>query len=204
MDSTKTRIRPQQIKGIPGKVVKLASGVYHSLALLESGEVYGWGLNIEGQLGDKTRKARKRPQPIKGFPGKVIDITAGAYHSMALLESGEVYAWGRNSRYELGDGTSLNKLSPQLVKTLPDKVVSIAAGYYHSLALLNGGEVYGWGSNYDGRLGDGKLLEVHLPRIICIVEKRILLSPFGKGGRAVGYGELEIKFRELLSQAFIL
>ena len=64
----------------------------------------------------------------------------------------------------------------------------------HSLAVLDDGKVYSWGRNDYGQLGDGKFVEVLIPSIITMSDKTILLSAFGKGGRAVGFTELEKKF----------
>ena len=248
---TKKRKRPQLIKNIPDKVIKISAGDFHSLALLETGKVYGWGLNGDGQLGDGSTKKSSRPQLMKTIPGKVVDIATGTYHSLVLLESGKVYGWGRNGFGQLGDGTNKDRNLPQLITSLPSKVVGIAAGDNHSLAVLKSGKVYGWGCNIYDQLGDGTahnrkrpqvidfiqgkvvalagsyqhslaLLEngkvcgwgengkgqlgndlprdVPFPHLVSNIDKRILLCPFGKGGRAIGFTELENKYRELLNQ----
>ena len=202
--TTKDQKHPQLIKALPGKAIALAAGGEFSLALLESGEVYNWGRNNYGQLGDGTTKDQKHPQLIKALPGKAIAIAAGAFHSLVLLESGKVYNWGRNNYGQLGDDTTELLKRPQLIKALPAKVVGIAAGTFHSLVLLENGVVYGWGWNGYGQIGGGKNFNQSIlsPGIISNVERRILLSPFGKGGKALGFNELEKTFRELLGQEF--
>ena len=196
---------PRLIKALPGKVVGLAAGANSSLALLDSGDVYSWGSNEYSQLRVETTKNLYHPQLIKNIPGRVVAICSGYTHSMALLDTGEVYGWGRNEFYQLGNGTTKNNLLPQLILAVnPVKVVSIAAGNFHSLALLKNGDVYGWGQNDVGQLGNSKSKYEIYPHIISKINKNILLSPFGRGGRVVGYTELEKKFRELLAQAFRL
>ena len=165
------------------------------MALLKSGIIYGWGSNNEGQLGDVNNTVRNRPTLIKGNPGRVIGLSTGDYHILALLESGKVYGWGRNSEGQLGNGNTRESNRPQLIEAIPDKVVAISAGEYHSLALLESGEVYGWGRNSAGQLGGDIYLPVLYPRIIQKMDQRMMFSPFGKGGKAVGFNELEKKFQ---------
>ena len=201
---TEEKRRSIAITGITGKVVKISAGSIHSLAVTESGEVYGWGNNEYGQLGDGTTETKVLPQLKVDIPGKVIGVAAGIFHTLALLESGEVYGWGNNEYGQIGNGTHQEVNGPQLIFTLPEKVVAIAAGSFHSLALLERGEVYGWGWNGNGQLGGGKIKSVLFPRKISKLNKRILYSPFGKGGRAISFTELEKIFRKLLSQEISL
>ena len=79
-------------------------------------------------LGNGTDQINASPQVIKGIPGRVVGIAAGHYHSLAFLESGEVYGWGWNGNGQLGDGTTEDKIYPQLNKTIPGKVIGLSAG----------------------------------------------------------------------------
>ena len=84
-------------------------------------------------------------------------ITAGDYHSLALTEAGELYAWGNNGAGQLGDGTRIHRAIPTRITALPPTttVTEIAAGNYASLGLTSDGMLYGWGSSQRGRLGLG-------------------------------------------------
>jgi alpha-tubulin suppressor-like RCC1 family protein len=77
---------------------------------------------------------------------------------IALLENGDVYAWGKNDMGEVGNGGCSHIYSPYKV-AMPidsgDRVISINAGYEHSTALSASGKLYSWGNQLDGRLGDG-------------------------------------------------
>ena len=84
----------------------------------------------------------------------VQQVAAGENHTCALLNSGEVYCWGRNDSGQLGDGTTSERLTPVAVSELSG-VTAITAGYSHTCALLIGGEVRCWGYNGRGQLGDG-------------------------------------------------
>jgi alpha-tubulin suppressor-like RCC1 family protein len=86
----------------------------------------------------------------KGF----IQVDCGKYHSLALKCDGTVWAWGDNSKGQLGNGTTNNSYFPILIKDLKE-IVSISAGRFgHNLALDSYGYVWGWGSNSDNYLSD--------------------------------------------------
>jgi alpha-tubulin suppressor-like RCC1 family protein len=78
-------------------------GVNHSLALTQSGEVYGWGCNEFGQIGCGDNNVKVMPTKVTGLnENKIKMISCGENHSLALTESGCVYSWGDNSRGALG------------------------------------------------------------------------------------------------------
>jgi alpha-tubulin suppressor-like RCC1 family protein len=115
------------------------------------------GGNSYGQLGLGDIKERLTPTRVPGLTG-VKAIAAGGDHSLALTESGEVYAWGGNSYGQLGLGDGKDRLTPTKVPGLTG-VKAIAAGGDHSLALTEAGEVYAWGGNSYGQLGLGDIKE---------------------------------------------
>jgi alpha-tubulin suppressor-like RCC1 family protein len=129
--------------GLPLRgVVAIAAGVNHALALLENGEVVGWGDNEKGELGPKSEAVcGKIPcdmaaKPIPGLTrgGKVTQISAGLKYSLAL-SGGKVYAIGRDEHGELGNGNTTNSPVPQLVKGV-ENATSISAGGGHAVAVL--------------------------------------------------------------------
>jgi hypothetical protein len=156
-------------------VVTVAAGEQFSLALLEDGTVRSWGNNLHGKLGDGTMTTRNTPVPVKGVGavgmlGDVISVRAGEDHSLALLESGEVRAWGSNGRGQLGDGTTTRRLTPVPV-AFEDGLsltgaTSVAAGWSHSAALLTDGSVLAWGANFYGELGDGTTQQRRRPTAV--------------------------------------
>jgi alpha-tubulin suppressor-like RCC1 family protein len=147
-------------------VVAIAAGVNHNLALCSDGTVVAWGRNTSGQLGDDSTTQRSVPVAVNTAPGsalrdkKVVAISGGGGHSLALCADGTVAAWGYNADGELGDNSNSDRHIPVAVNTASasalqgQTVVAIAAGGQHSLALCSDGTVAVWGWNGWGQLGN--------------------------------------------------
>ena len=144
-------------------------------APLPAGTAYAWGANFDGQLGDGTTTGRTTPVPVHLPAGTYTAVAAGEFHSLALAQDGHVLSWGNNQFGQLGDGTTVNRTTPDQV-SLPAGVTvkAIAAGAYQSLALASDGRVFAWGGNQYGQLGDGTTANsptpaaVHLPAGTCV------------------------------------
>jgi alpha-tubulin suppressor-like RCC1 family protein len=159
------------LPGVTGPVIKAAAGGRHSLALTASGQLYAFGNNRQGELGSAIGEGGENysfsnPTPrlvkLPGASGPVAQIAAGAYFSLAATFTGQLYAFGENSEGQLGNTTNLNCFllcanpTPALV-TLPGEVgpvIQIAAGYGYSLALTSSGQLYAFGENCCGELGN--------------------------------------------------
>ncbi|MBF0487186.1 MAG: hypothetical protein HQK98_03410 [Nitrospirae bacterium] len=141
-------------------VTAISAGNEFSVAL-KSGNVYSWGYNNYGQLGNSSTTSYSYPVQATGVSG-VTAISAGAYHTLALDSSGNVWAWGRNNNGQLGDGTTTDRHVPTKITTLTS-VIAIAAGGYHSVALKSDGTVWAWGSGGYGQLGDGLATASNVP-----------------------------------------
>jgi alpha-tubulin suppressor-like RCC1 family protein len=146
------------------RVIAIAAGYYHSLALCTDGTVAAWGSNQYGQLGDgSTVSMSSVPVAISTtgvLAGKsVVAIAAGSYHNLALCSDGTVVSWGRSDSGQLGDGTTTFSRVPVNVSTagvLAGKtVVRVKAGDTMSLVLCSDGSLASWGARAYGQLGDG-------------------------------------------------
>ena len=112
------------------------------------------GDNSYGQAGNGTMDAgtfAAATQPV-GAPAYTA-ISSGGRHSLAIGYDGTLYAWGDNSRGQVGDGTYVDKDTP--TATFIHDAVACAAGGQHSLVLRSDGQVYAWGDNTVGELGVG-------------------------------------------------
>jgi alpha-tubulin suppressor-like RCC1 family protein len=143
-------------------VLVMPSLALSTRAQAAGGTVQAWGYNTFGQLGNGTTSNSSRPGPVSGLSG-VVGIASGDIHSLALLSDGTLRAWGDNSNGQLGIGNNTGPEScggtPCSKTAIPvigaSGVVAMAAGDFHSLALLNNGTVLAWGENSVGQLGDG-------------------------------------------------
>ena len=145
---------PGPVLGLTG-VRKASSVSGFCLALREDGTVWAWGNNSHGQLGDTTTVNRSMAAPVDGLSG-VVEVGTGPAHSLVLKEDGTVWAWGKNDFGQLGDGSTQDRSAPVQVNGLSG-VVKIFGGrdQSFSLALTDLGEVWAWGQNQHGQLGDG-------------------------------------------------
>ena len=149
---------PGAVSGLSG-ATRIAGGNDHSLALLSDGTVRAWGDESSGAVGDgSTAGVQSAPVSVGGVSGATA-ISAGDYHSLALLADGTVMAWGENNEGELGNGTPTTTGchcidTPAPVSGLSN-VVAISSGYAHNVALLANGTVMAWGFNGNGELGTG-------------------------------------------------
>jgi len=149
----------------PMEVKKLAAGGFHTCALLLEGDLKCWGRNNVGQLGlghTNTIGDDELPSSIStlNIGAKVKDISAGAFHTCALLESGDVKCWGQNTSGQLGLGHTDTigddeDLSSIASVPLKDKATKIYSGFTYNCALLENKNVQCWGDNSFGQLGLG-------------------------------------------------
>ncbi len=130
---------------LPAGAEKIVGGAFQEV-ILDDGAVLTCGHDL---VGDATS-----PIGVPGLSSGAVDVAAGFFHALAVLDDGTIRAWGINSNGQLGDGTTTNSPSPVPVVGLSD-AVAVAAGSDHSLALLGDGTVVAWGSNFHGELGNG-------------------------------------------------
>lgn len=148
-------------------VVKV--GGYHKCAIANTGDVYCWGDNTFGQLGDGTTERRAVPTRV-ALDVPAVELALGPNHTCAVDSSGRAWCWGMDRFGQLGFSPSKScrlpcALRPQTVNTTA-RFVKIAAGGYdragdgaegygHTCAVAVGGEAYCWGWNFYAQLGDG-------------------------------------------------
>ena len=144
---------------------QVAAGGAHTLAIGSNGILYSWGRNDHGQLGDGTTTDRYKPQPVSnpdtGQSFKVVHISAGAFDSAAIDNQGRVYTWGcENNNYNSTIFSTASK-TPTAAKdpshpsqTL--RAVQVSVKWSFILALDEDGNVYAWGYNTNGQLGNGQ------------------------------------------------
>jgi alpha-tubulin suppressor-like RCC1 family protein len=132
----------------------IKSGLWHSCGLTTAGAAYCWGENEFGQLGTGV-EGDGTNAPVEVIGGHVFtQIDVRASHTCALEASGAVWCWGRNETGAVGDG-SVSHGAPTPVKVDTDvPFVQIVTGIWHSCGRTGAGDVWCWGLNDSGQLGD--------------------------------------------------
>ncbi|XP_008550734.2 X-linked retinitis pigmentosa GTPase regulator [Microplitis demolitor] len=150
---------------VGSKILQIAAGSHHSLALTIDGDVLAWGSNLEGQLGlPGTSGLINKPTKVN-LPEPVKQISAGYYHSAFLTKSGVIYICGEAESGKLGIALDFRtQIAPKQMQ-LPVSVISVACGGHHTLLLGENGDIYCTGSNASGQLGMGtNITEIQTPK----------------------------------------
>ncbi len=133
-------------------------GAVHSAALTADGRVYTWGLNGVHQLRGSVALGAAVNRPIAvPLSAPILDLACGDLHCLALAGDGRVFAWGGNFQGQVGNGNTSDFVATPVEVTGPHwsrRVLGIAAGGSHSLAYDLAGNVWAWGQNTSGQLGD--------------------------------------------------
>ncbi|KAL1660141.1 regulator of chromosome condensation 1/beta-lactamase-inhibitor protein II [Schizophyllum commune] len=169
--------------------VLIGAGMYHSFAVTEKGDVYGWGLNTMGQTGTGYYRPSDSevvlPKPVIGLHpddldgARVIKIVGGEHHTLFLTSDGRVFACGRSNVGQLGlpddheafqDREDSDFVDVPVQVPMPDEhdddpVVDISCGPHSNMAVTRDGALYSWGQGTQGELGVPDV-EVRTPRQI--------------------------------------
>lgn len=178
--------------GLPAGTVDLQGGTDFTVALTLRGQVFTWGGNSWGQLGDGTTTSRFTPHQVvlRGNP-HITSIAVGEDHVVALSRAGSVYAWGRNDLGQAGVGQLSDRaLLPISVKVPGSgKVTAIATGNACSLAIYSDGAVYAWGHATPlGEAAPTSGLGATLGGVGAVLQAQRLSLPSGVTAHAVDAG----------------
>ena len=155
-------------------VERVSVGTWFGCALRTSGEIRCWGDNTTGSIGngrpDPTRYQEPSPVPILAPEGTTFtDVSAAIFgaHACALTSGGLVMCWGSGSSGQIGYGGSMSQWNEPVpvgpIGAALDDVTGITTGTQHSCAIRSGHEVWCWGDNEFGQLGDGTLENRYSP-----------------------------------------
>jgi hypothetical protein len=175
--------------GLSTKIVSVAAGADHNLAVDENGGVWVWGRNSYGQLGKGTRTAAERiPSKLVGVAARAV--ATGFSHSLILETSGKVRGFGRNNCGQTGQSaTSSVVLVPTLIAGLND-IQLLAAGTDSSFAIDQAGQLRSWGYNAYGELLLGYASPSSSPSLYVPTPSPIATNVFNVAGG--GYSTLAV------------
>jgi alpha-tubulin suppressor-like RCC1 family protein len=130
--------------------------------------LFAWGGNTNGRLGDGTTTSRCSPVREISSATDWCQVSINELHSTAIKTTGELWVWGTNTNGRLGDGTATNRCSPVREICSATDWCQVSAGWCHTAAVKTSGELWTWGRNNCGQLGDGTLTDICSPiREIC-------------------------------------
>lgn len=136
---------------------RIYTGFWHSGALNSNGDLYCWGSNSWGEIGNDTKEMQLTPAKILN---SVASISMGGTHSSAVTINGDLYCWGDNQYGQVGNGTKIDQITP--TKVLED-VVYASMGRNYSSAITANGDLYCWGRNEYGQVGNGTKIDQITP-----------------------------------------
>ncbi|MGN1481187.1 carboxypeptidase regulatory-like domain-containing protein [Porcipelethomonas sp.] len=150
-------------------IVSVSAGVNHYAAIDKDGNLWMWGDNSYGQLGDGTTTSSDKPIKILE---NVAQVSLGYNYSGAVTEDGSLYMWGQNNEGQIGDGSKTNCLTPKKIMTGMKSVISNKCGWYstnlhaYTMAITKDGTLLTWGDNTIGQLGDGTSIDRLTPTAV--------------------------------------
>ena len=157
----------------PTLIRKIALGSSFAIILDKEGDIWSWGFNEHGCIGQgQNKRVSKIPMKVTmpdGSDDKFEDVVIGENHVLALTTSGVMFAWGDNSFKQIGVGTKegTKVWTPMKVSFPGDPDIYRAyASLNSSFALSDEGKVYAWGGNGDGQLGLSSLVDIEVPKLI--------------------------------------
>jgi len=151
----------------------IASGIDFSLAIGSDGKLYDWGDNSDGQLGcgmfcSSTNVLTPQAVTLASGVGPTA-LSAGIDQVLAIGSDGNLYTWGGNDYGDVGDGGGSEQKAPAVVNLASgvDPTVVSARGY-SSFAIGSDGNLYAWGNNTYGELGDGTTTDRNSPEAVTL------------------------------------
>lgn len=142
---SESRGQPPSQVGTSTDWIEISAGYTSAYAINSSGELYAWGANGFGQLGIGNTTNTTTPTQEISSSTDWVSVSGGYFHALAINSSGELYAWGRNNRDQLGiPSVQYYTDEPEKVNNDTDWEV-VSASQYHSIAIKTNGELYYWG-----------------------------------------------------------
>ena len=178
---------------LPFSHVTAVAGAFDHALYDARGQVWACGLNSLGELGDGTIRPSSVPVKVKGLgrSAHVVSLVAAFANSGALLADGKYLDWGTNGEGQLGIGTLPRPSDVPVTVRLPARVRQVTQGGSvpgngQTLALLTNGDLYAWGADGQGQLGDGNTASQSSPELITPPSGVIYRTLATSGGTSYG------------------
>ena len=171
---------PRMIATLEGEEVSsVAAGLRHTVITTIDGELFSWGSDADGRLGQMNQQGPQlTPKQIAGPLADAIvkEVAAGAAHTVVRCSKGLLWTWGLGTDGRLGHGTDETESLPRVVDGVPrgQRVVNCAAGDAHTVFCLDNGDVYSFGLGEGARLGHGDKETAMSPRLVQKVKSQMI------------------------------
>ena len=146
---------PQLIGGVPGRVKSVSVGTVSLCAINEFADLYCWGNNSEGQLGNNSLVSTHIPELVSALSGNVKSVSVGHNSTCAVTKDSKAFCWGSGSQGQLGNETTTSSAIPVQVSGLTSQVSRVSVGFSHACAA-HAGAIKCWGAGDFGALGNGQ------------------------------------------------
>ncbi len=144
--------------------IAVSAGSNFALAIDSSGNLWAWGDNTYGQLGNGTTSSTKVTSPTQVASGTTwTAVAAGSNFVVAIRSDGTLWAWGNNTSGQIGNGSSSGNVPTPTQIGSATNWSMVAAGSDFALAIQSGGSLWAWGGNTSGQLGNGSTVNVAAP-----------------------------------------
>ena len=164
--STSTRTSPQPVVDMDDGVLQVSVSRYHTCALKSTWDVFCWGNNDYAQSGDSSRNNVVSPHLVTGYgSSRPISVSAGYHNTCILFENGSIGCFGKASEGVMGDGSTSETYEQFRWPSLPFGRTALALDldYHHVCAVMDDYSLYCWGSNENGKVGNGSNVNVLSP-----------------------------------------
>lgn len=179
-NSTANTSTPVSVCGTKKTFCEIANcGSFWKIALDKYGQIWGWGYNTQGQIGDNSTIAKSTPVAICGIKKTFCQIAGGLRVSRAIDQYGQIWSWGRNTNGIIGNNSFLNYCTPVSVCGARKTFCKIGSSYLSSYAIDQYGKIWSWGGNTYGELGDNTVVSKSTP--IAIVGSTKTFCEIGAG-----------------------
>jgi len=178
--TTEDRAAPTLVTGLGAPATAISVGGQFTCALLETGAVKCWGVNINGELGVGDFQDRSSPAQVFGLESGVLDLSSAGNSTCAALVGGTIKCWGLKNYGHVGEGMTSNEI-PYDVTGFSDKAIAVSAGGFHNCALIEDGSVECWGFNPTGALGLGGRI-YGVPGAVLVPDDSVIFRNGFEGG----------------------
>jgi len=162
-----TRVSPEAFSG--AVIVMIAAGFSHTVASDMVGGIWSWGGGQTGRLGHGDQEDQLIPTQITDSAGRgrCVLVSTGIFHTVAVMNTGELLGWGSNKDGQIGLGHAIQVVTPTRIGGADafggSRVITAAAGGHHTIAVNDQGVVWSFGCGYNGQLGVDSTHTLHTP-----------------------------------------